>query len=477
MIAIERKERLYAFQGDVRAQAYQHGVHIETRAIHSIDRNNARYNADGERITVGSTNVRKDVEALPHVIAPDTHVVVIVTHEALKSADLDAFAGWHLVIDETPDIWDSQTLKVEVEATRTFLRDNYELVPVTDGRSYLKPRRALGAIDQVSMTNDTIFSTLSTIHARIQSPSARVTTDLTSWDDLAKKTSMSISSIWSPETLLAFSTVTILANAFTESVTYGLYRSFWPDIEWQDLARKTVRRFAHRKVIISYYVEAHQIGRHFVDTGKGGWYLQRIAEDICKRIGDDDHIWMSNPANMPFLRDLDGDAILPGNHLGPRQAGSNKYAHVHSSTMLYTAKPTTDEARWMDEIGISPDMIVQSREREIMLQFACRTSVRKASSTATVCLYVYDKAQADYLASYFVSTEYCHAETNLIDLGFAHDVAKTPAGRPRVVRTLEEKRAMANERVKRHRAKAKAQKAKAKTLGATNLASQNEIDT
>ena len=67
----------------------------------------------------------------------------------------------------------------------------------------------------------------------------------------------------------------------------------------------------------------------------------------------------------------------------------------------------------MKAIGVSREAIIATREHEVLVQFATRTSLRRANSTETVHLTVYDEVQAKMLEKYLLSTGYCDVELQL----------------------------------------------------------------
>lgn len=109
--------------------------------------------------------------------------------------------------------------------------------------------------------------------------------------------------------------------------------------------------------------------------------------------------------------------------------------------MFYTSKPDLTDTAMMRELEIDPDFVTRSREREIVYQFATRTSLRDAESTATVTLTVYDRTQAEYLAAALTRSGYCRPTLELIDLGFADYAHDSKSGRPKIVLTEEETKA------------------------------------
>lgn len=423
LYAVEKRSRMKEFEADIRKRASETGVMIKTSRICSAH-DAGEIMADGTVSRHGSTNVRKDVEDLPHLFPnPREHRIVLITHEALKMVDASEFSGWHLTIDETPSVWDKQSLSVNVDNSRDFLRDNYVIEPLTKTQSRIVMRSDEGfePLSVRDLARDSFSKTATVLHQRIGSERIEVTTELSSWNELdADNTAFEWSSIWSPEGLKAFSRVHVLANAFDRSVTFQLFTKKWPEIKWKKLDRPTQTRHARRKVTIHCYAWGHEAKRNLWNSAKGKANLRLIAMDVRNRIGDSGHIWMCNGDDERVLTypDAEEGYIIPGYKLSPRQQGSNRYSAIHNATMLYTSKPTTSERAALREIGIDAQYVIDSREREVMVQFACRTSVRDAKSTEPVNLFVYDFAQANHLKEYFASTGFCDVEIECVDLGF-----------------------------------------------------------
>ncbi|RYG96241.1 MAG: hypothetical protein EON58_12510 [Alphaproteobacteria bacterium] len=413
--------------------------------------------SNGTLRQTGSRNVRQDVEALPTRFPAGSNVIVVVTHEALRLADLRAFEHWHLRIDETPTAWDRQTLAITV--SRDILVERYDLTQITKSRSVITARSDRAKESVSDIARDSIAQGIAVLHQRILSGRCRVTTDLASWDELDIAKSFSWSSVWGLDNLFAFSSVRILAHAFDQSVTYRIWCAQFPDITWTDLGRTSPRRHARRKVLIHFFARRHEASRSLWSSIEGQMRLLQVAGYVSSGVSAGDHIWTCNKGDEPLLCAGRDKAALPGQHLTPRQAGSNTYANRSSATALLTCKPSRPDIAEARELGIEPELIVDAREREVMVQFATRTSVRDPQSTQTVRLYVYDWAQAEHLGKYFDATGYCMVELVEVDLGFlnaSHDSRSGRKSSPRLTASQEEARGQrqrekTRERVRRHR--------------------------
>lgn len=428
-----------------------------TPVIKTIFSSQAEVREDGRLDRVGVANVRVEIEALPAIYRTG-HVIALITHEGLKSADLAAFEGWTLYIDETPSIWDKQLLSTSV--TKDFFARHYDLMQTENERV----RRITAVTDSTAkdFARDDLAKTVGVLHCRVLSDRIEVATKLESWADLDEDANWTWWSIWSPEQLSVFQRVTILANAFTRSVTYRIMSAKWPEIDWVRLDRTMTRPYAQRRVVIHYYARAHTAQRMLWSSERGKGHLRQVARHIDAQVDPMRHIWMCNADDEATL--MTQGVNIAGVKLSPRQQGSNRYMAATSATMIYTSKPDASDRMVMGLIGVEPESVIETREYEVLVQFACRTSIRDAASTDTVDLYVYDEVQAKHLAAYFASTGYCIPSLQLHDLGFAD---WTPERKTKRVLTVEEmqakkdhERALDTARKARKRAEQKAAKQK-----------------
>lgn len=435
--AVEQRKMMVEPYKKLRAQAADIGRIPTIRCIFS------RGNDDLDPV-IGEPveHVRTEIEALANVYTRG-HVIIITTHEALKGADLSAFEGrgWQVVIDETISLWDSTDM--QTTTLLPWLKDHYALEPTADEGIYrIAPTTDETARDLALDTGGKVFAVM---HQRALSDRTVVITDVADWDDLAdrKNSKWTWHSCYDLSTLGVFDRVTMLANALTQSVTYEMAHTISPNVEWVDLKRETVQRYADRKVIIHYYAVAHQARRTIFGDTQGKAFLRAVAADIDARVGAKPHIWMCNDADGGCMR-VNASAIA-GMRLTPRQNGIDKFGDdYHHASMIFTAKVAPKEEPIMEALGVSWDAVVASRELEVLVQFATRTSLRRAHSTETVHLTVYDEVQARHLEKYLISTGYCEVEMQLHMLRVGDvDMAnwtkpEGPRGRPKAVRSQEE---------------------------------------
>lgn len=456
--AVEKKEAMAEVESMIHRLAAKVGMTMRVERIYSRSQV-PDLMPDGSLYRSGSANVKADIEALPGRYLSG-NVIVLITHEGLKMADLSGFGNWSLTIDETPSIWDRQTINIALASMADHFAAHYGLKRLTDTSSEIVMRTGGDTVMTKAMAQDDMARAVSVLHARVLSDSVSVTTDLKSWTAILDGKGFTWSSIWSPEQLPIFRRVHVLANDFDHSVTFQIFRKRWPEIEWASLNRETHRRYAMRDVVIRYYAESHTASRGFWRTDTGQRHLRMIVMDLSRTFEPTSHIWMCNGEDEPLFRHPDPDegSMVPGIKLSPRQQGSNKFMSVCNATMVYTSKPDKKDRAILREIGLDAQYVVDSREREPIVQFATRTSVRDAQSIETVTLTVYDREQAEHLARYFERTGYCRPTMHLVDLGLAYHVHESKSGRPKVVLTVAETKARDDKRREQARARKQAQR-------------------
>lgn len=416
LLAVDQKKAMRERNSEICDIAKRLGRNMCVVLIESGDRNED-YRVGLTTIRT-STSVRAAVSAVP-VVHDVSHIIVMVTHEAIKLADLSEFEGWSLVIDETPSVLDQQVLRTTL--SRDFFSEHYRLRPHGNRSKIVTASRATAA----DMRRDSLTAPLAVMHSRVLSERTVVLTDLRQWSDLTQAGEWAWASIWSPEQLAVFDSVLILANAFRRSLTFAVWTRMWPDIEWVDHRRLALRQYRRRKMTIRYFAEQHTASRSSFSSEKGKQRLASVARWIAGKVDPAKHIWSCNEADLPSI----GAHLRQPSRLSPRQAGSNAYAAATSVTILYTAKPTPSECSLFRDLGIDPKVATNTREFETIFQFACRCAVRDPMNDEQLTVHVYDREQAEYLRELFEASSYVDPIMELVDLGFAHTPPPPPKKR------------------------------------------------
>ncbi len=181
--AVGERQMMNEAYSKLRAQAADAGKIVTLRAIYSAG---GDFDFDPD-LGEPAANVRVEVEGLANTYTRG-HVIVIMTHEALKSADLTNFEGlgWSLVIDELISVWDQ--MEMETTTLLGWLKDQYALTKTEDahearrsifkgtqGKAFLKAVAAdidkrVGVQPHIWMCNDKDRQFLKTIAGTKLSP-------------------------------------------------------------------------------------------------------------------------------------------------------------------------------------------------------------------------------------------------------------------------------------------------------------------
>lgn len=371
----------------------------------------------------GTQQVRQQIEIAPTHHASDDHVVVIITHAGLMSADMRTFTGWTAIIDEAPNTLTSGVCRSP--ALTPWLERAYNLDSATlAGTGWAQVRATSYTPTPAQVSADSTLAAWLDFHRRVVSAGQPVICSLSNWGDATDGRVWHWFSAWTFSSLQAFTDVIILANAFRETLAHFISRALEPAVEFLPLPIPDARTWVQRRAIIGYFTEGHQSGTTFWSSRAGRDCLGAVARWLAANITAD-HVWTSNNAFAPFLSGFG----IPGERLAPRQHGANQFRHITKASALYAAKVSPDERQIIEALGLSSAQVVRAREHEDLLQFVLRTSLRVPHDPRPVELYVYDKVQASFLAEALGSSGYIDVKLAAIDIGLLGS-AKPRPGRP-----------------------------------------------
>ncbi len=345
-----------------------------------------------------SENVARRIEALPRDYATQVHVIAIITHEGMKSADHSKFAGWEIIIDEDPGFL--ELVSWNVAAGKALLERYYELSPVGNGVSSIRPKP--NTVSAGDIESDDLCQDLLKLHRRAQIGSAYCT--LTSWADLSnsKKPKFAWWSMWDPTKLESYDRVSILANNFSKKLSFEvLTHTFANRITLVRLPGPPLRPYLTRDVKIEYFSSTHAASRSVWTANEEGRAVLHLIEKHVYENASSEHLWCANL--------YEGAFASRGNKVTPKVAGTNRFKAVRDCTVIYSAKASTCEAKMLKAIfgsKVSRQHILADRETEDLIQIVMRTSLRDPNNPDPVTLRVYDRTQAEALENYLVGAGY-----------------------------------------------------------------------
>lgn len=351
-------------------------IHVE--AIHSKTKGQGR-------VTERLMEAKKAIEN-----ANLQHAVLLTTHESILSNELPCFAGWHVYIDESINALRSGVI------TRSFggdiLSSNFDLdLLESNGWSELKPRINCPRWQDLERDDS----------SRAQAEFYRLA--FSGRGVFVKATSLQSAGplqwvwVWSPLSLKGAASVTLAGAAFKSSVEFKVWKRHFAEalsITEEPVSRS---RPGCPTVRIHSFTEAHEGSTTFWDTSEGRHCLNQIVNYLANDVPGLG-FWSANEVAWKYM-----EHRTPGKRLPPKVAGLNEYADLTSCALIYSAKPTPDDAPIQDLFGIANDELLEAREAEDIAQFIYRGAVRSPTFSGAFDIYLYSHRQAEQLRARLIS--------------------------------------------------------------------------
>ena len=390
-----------------------------------------------------ATSVANAVGEIPNRYGHVDHVIVIITHAALLTSDFSGFNGWWIVIDEVPAFLDFEEKSTHLDSA--YFARHYRLNKVHGDWHMVTATTAGLAISAADVRADDSHSHLSVFHARVLDASRPesgryVLCNLPNWVAMEeRKVKWCWASTFSLRELAAFERIELLGNRFRSDIGSMLTQFFdSDDVEWEPLPTLSHKRqFVKRKVHVHYFADRPAAKSLFGDS-YGQAALREIGYHLATVLPKGNSIWSANGTGVfgqPTPKKLLG--LPASDYISPKQAGTNRFSGLSHAAIIYAAKPCPNLRGLLLALNIDPSDWTRSIEHEAILQFVTRTSVRDPNNSTPVSLYVFDRAQAQYLKDYFDSLHHVEADVSQVPLEVTIPV-KSRGGRPATIRTPRE---------------------------------------
>lgn len=444
----ERIEQFDELAQDMLWAAARHATTPTIRRIHS---------SPGYR----GNSVSRKIESLPEEYADFDHVIVIATHAAMLRSDFSDFSGWQIIVDEVPQFLDFEEKQTHLDAA--FFLQHYNLDDLGDGWSAvtLKKKEDYDEVSAADVRADESHAHLAVFHARVIEASKEGSTrfvicNLPAWQDMAnRKVKWCWASTFSLWELEPFDRVTLLGNQFRSDIGSIMSQALSvKPIEFIELPpARHPEEFMQRRVHIHYFSDGRGSSRACFESDAGQQMLREIGAYLAKNIPQDGFIWSANDTVsrddlMSPRQAMQSSGLAASRYLLPRQAGTNAHKGVSHAAMIYAAKPPPNLVSFLRKFSVPDELWTASVERETVLQFMTRTSVRDPGNAAPVHLWVFDRQQALYLKEHFDRLDYTVASMELLDDGPAIPELAKRGPKP-ATRSPEEQEAFDAERRRR----------------------------
>jgi hypothetical protein len=393
--------------------------------------------------------------------ATEPHVIVLITHEALVSVDLNDFGGWHVRIDEQPEGIVSNSFRTP--ASWRWLQAAYDLEQVHHTK-WSKVRVRTDCHSIRDLLKDDLAGDLATFHKKALSPQG-VLVDLYDWSAAQSRREVRWCSVWTVLELAHFESIKIAASSFFTSISYLATEAWFPGKTSFEREVIDPGRCAYPSVRIHYFAREHCASTSWWSTAQGRDCLRKVGQYLA---GVDLGYWSGNE----IVRDR-FEMVLSGQMVSPKLAGTNDLRHHTSCAMIYSNKSQRADDAVLEVFGLTRDDIERARQTEDLQQFVMRGAIRCPDFGGVYDIYVYDGWQADALAEFIKSQGITDVELIPVEEAGITDVQRpTPGPKPRtpdpvrLAKRKEDQRRVDAERKRRVREKEREAKRAAGTLRA-----------
>ncbi len=380
---------------------------IETaKAIQSID-------ATVKPVLFKSRGPRDNVTTriLAHMEGAQPHhgEVIFVTHEALERMADGYKRFWHLVVDETPSVFSSNTLSIPKTRAlvTTSTRIVEELIPGIGVIGKASP-----LLDQIAESEDDGYKPFKPFANAVLDPNTLVLADIGQFNELLndEKTDGKFSTyhVLRSNFVKPFASATFMSANFLDSELYNFWNLF-ETISWSKHPIQ-LRIEAGTRFTGGVHSNGSRLTiRYLFDTDVGLEYLRRVPEGelenpfdrICElvesELGDADYLWHVNKdfqTEVPF----DHAGRLPMVAHGINQAN---FVITHRVTVLSAFNYGTPACRFLKKLGFKEEQFRVMLNYQKDYQTMMRCSLRDPLATRPVQLVVLSKGSAQYIQSKF----------------------------------------------------------------------------
>jgi hypothetical protein len=359
----------------------------EFRQLPGAERD-AVYQLHSDYPVLAGLSVGQQIQLFTSQIPPHARAVLLfVTHEGLRVADWAGYRDWRLIIDEVPAAWGY--LEKNFSQSAAFVRPLFRAEPYPRLPGYLRlSLTRQGRELRNGWAGDDIVQVIKGVLDACEKRSV-VLIGARAWENLGAG-KFRAATLFEPEHLAAFRSVTILGNRFTASLLHRCWAKIGVEFEPVPLTsgRAPAVPIGERLEVI-YFSRRDATFNYFRSPENP---LARVAEWCRKRLGREDLYYT---VNQEFL----GSFLFPGQErLAVLAHGHNRLRHKRVGIFMAALKGKPQEYALIQEaFGVSRAEFDRARECEALWQFVMRSNLRDYGGRAKVYMYVFSRAQAEFL--------------------------------------------------------------------------------
>ena len=397
-------------------------------------------------------SVGRNISDLPRDYSDDRHVAAFITHEGLLGANAEAFGGWHVRIDETPNAISAGILKIPHSVD--LLKANYRLEPM-EGSEWSQVVPFDRRKNWSHLTQDDIAKSLANFHSLARGSSG-VIVEINDWDQARDRNGVEWLSIWTPKALNACASVTLTGAGYFNSLAYRVVEASAPgEIQHIRTPAKNSMRTGQPRVRIHFFTQAHRGTTTLWSKSEGRACLVPVCDWLVEHVPELG-FWSGNDVVQILL-----EHRVCGQMVKPKLAGLNSLRDHRCCAFIYSSKAVAADKPLKRIFNLTDADILAGRETEDILQFVFRGAIRNPAYDGPYDIYLYHLDQANAVATKM--EEYGFFDVDIVPILDSPIMDTTMERRPAVTshhagKTLELKRKQARDRKRRSREKAAKEK-------------------
>lgn len=315
--------------------------------------------------------------------------VVFTTHAATLAYDWKKWDEFELIYDEIPEIFTlaplraskhPEIIKSHINPTKGLDGQCYRVSPTAEGRQALK----CADIDDYDAADQDVLR-------EAVKRNAQTWIKKDEWDRLGAVETLNFFSLFTPKNLTNFRSVRVLADEAMQSTTLRIWAEKWGvALEKMDFKGRQRTFPTSGRVSIKYFSEDRDSSIDVFE--KNPSLLPDIFAQIDAAHPIEDVLWTANSKLKSGINMPKHTFITPKAH------GRNDLQNHIVVAWMAALKPSAATADLVKGIcGMSYKEVVAWREYNAMYQFVMRCILRDYGSNVPVTIYVFSKAQAEYL--------------------------------------------------------------------------------
>jgi hypothetical protein len=220
-------------------------------------------------------------------------------------------------------------------------------------------------------------------------------------------------SAWTLTSLKACQDVVLAAASYEISLLHHVTEALAPGAVEIEIKTITLQKTPQCRFLIHYFTKGHRGSTsYWGDFEKGGLAMKIVGRHLqSQKLG----FWSGNNVVREQFQ-----CFLDGEHVSPRQEGTNSLMKHTSCAFIYSSKMLPQDEIICKLADLSPADVERAREHEDIYQFVMRGAARDPEFAGDYKVFLYSLDQAEMLARLLatngITSELVPIETEMMEL-------------------------------------------------------------